>query len=146
MSERQHNQPPAVVAEGFRRVRQYGLDEVWNRLAAACRDAGGQKAWAERNRLSAAYVSQVANAQREAGESMLRLLGLRRLVRFADLQTAQPGAPAIPFACSFCGRDNREVSRLLVASGPKPAGICNECVADAAEQIASVTPTEGATP
>lgn len=56
--------------------------EVCTRLRAACQAAGGQSAWAERHSLSRAYVSDVLNARRDPGDSILRALGLRRVVRY----------------------------------------------------------------
>jgi DNA-binding transcriptional regulator YdaS (Cro superfamily) len=56
--------------------------EVCTRLRVACKAAGGQSAWAERHSLSPAYVSDVLNARRDPGDSILRALGLRRVVRY----------------------------------------------------------------
>ena len=63
-----------------------GLDlvDVTARLQAACRDAGGQKAWAERHGLSPQYVSDVLNARREPGDGILSALGLCRVVRYVE--------------------------------------------------------------
>lgn len=58
--------------------------EVCRRIAAACKHAGGQKAWAEANGLSAGYVSDVLNARREPGKSVLDALGLVRVVRYQE--------------------------------------------------------------
>jgi DNA-binding transcriptional regulator YdaS (Cro superfamily) len=55
---------------------------VFNRLQAACKAAGGQAAWAARHGLSASYVSDVLNGRRDPGESILRALGLARVVRY----------------------------------------------------------------
>lgn len=55
---------------------------VCARLRDACRDAGGQAAWAERHGLSPSYVSDVLNARRDPGDSILRALGLRRVVKY----------------------------------------------------------------
>lgn len=56
--------------------------EVHRRLAAACKKAGSQKAWAEAHGLSAAYVCDVLSARREPGQSILDALGLVRIVRY----------------------------------------------------------------
>ncbi len=37
-----------------------------------------------------------------------------------------------PYACSFCGKDNAHVERMI--AGPKGVFICNECV-DACNEI-----------
>lgn len=51
-------------------------------LRTACKAAGGQAAWAARHDLSAAYVSDVLNARRAPGESILRPLGVARVTRY----------------------------------------------------------------
>jgi DNA-binding transcriptional regulator YdaS (Cro superfamily) len=55
---------------------------VFKQLRAACKAAGGQQAWAERHGLSASYVSDVLNGRRDPGESILRALGLAKVVRY----------------------------------------------------------------
>ena len=60
---------------------------VCTRLREACAAAGGQAAWADRHSLSPAYVSDVLNARRDPGESILRALGLRRVVRYVTQRT-----------------------------------------------------------
>ena len=69
-----------------------GLDalDVRVRLTRACAAAGGQKAWAEKNGVSAAYISDVLNARREPGEAILRGLGLRKIVRYVEARISQP--------------------------------------------------------
>jgi hypothetical protein len=56
--------------------------DVCRRLAAACKSAGSQKAFAEKNNLSPAYVCDVLNSRREPGQSILDALGLVRIVRY----------------------------------------------------------------
>jgi hypothetical protein len=56
--------------------------EVCRRLSAACKNAGSQKAFAEKHNLSPAYVCDVLNARREPGQSILDALGLIRVVRY----------------------------------------------------------------
>lgn len=56
--------------------------EVCRRLSAACKAAGGQRAFAEKYGMSAGYVCDVLNARREPGESILNALGLVRVVRY----------------------------------------------------------------
>ena len=60
--------------------------EVFKRLRAACKAAGGQGAWAERHGMSAAYISDVLNGRRDPGESILRALGLRRVVNYVEVR------------------------------------------------------------
>jgi hypothetical protein len=64
--------PPLGLSAEF--VRGY--------LAEECRDAGGQKVWAERNGVSAAYVCDVLQGRREPGDSICAGLGLRRVVMY----------------------------------------------------------------
>ncbi len=54
--------------------------ELRELLKAACAEAGGQKAWAEQNSVSAPYVSDVLKGNREPGESITKALGYRRTV------------------------------------------------------------------
>lgn len=58
------------------------LIDVFGMLRKACRDAGGQSAWADLHGVSPAYVSDVLNARREPGEKILVALGLRKVVRY----------------------------------------------------------------
>lgn len=60
-------------------MRAITEDEVRERLRAAIRDAGTQKAWAEQAGVSAAYVNDVLKGARRPGEAILRALGLARL-------------------------------------------------------------------
>ena len=60
------------------------LLDVFARIGAACRDAGGQKAWAMKHGIRPQYVSDVLNARREPGVSILNALGLRKHVRYAE--------------------------------------------------------------
>jgi hypothetical protein len=63
-----------------------GMDtlDVCRMIRARCDRAGGQRAWAEATGLSESYVSDVLNARREPGESILRALGLRRVFRYVE--------------------------------------------------------------
>jgi hypothetical protein len=56
--------------------------DVCRRLAAACKSAGGQKAWADKHSISGSYVSDVLHSRREPGDSILKALGLVRVVRY----------------------------------------------------------------
>jgi hypothetical protein len=57
-------------------------------LSRKCREAGGQQAWATANDVSPAYVSDVLNARRDPGDSILRALGLRKVVRYVEVKRA----------------------------------------------------------
>jgi hypothetical protein len=64
--------------------------EVCRRLSAACKAAGSQKAWAEKHGVSPAYVSDVINALRPPGQSILDALGLVRVVRYRAKSATAP--------------------------------------------------------
>ena len=66
--------------------------DVSGRLRAACRLAGGQKAWAEAHGISPQYVCDVLNARRDPGESILAALGLRKVVRYVEVRISDSGA------------------------------------------------------
>jgi len=63
--------------------------DVCTMLQAACRAAGGQKVWADRHGISQSYVSDVLNARREPGESILRALKLRKVVRYVEVRSGE---------------------------------------------------------
>lgn len=50
--------------------------DVCRMLRRACREAGGQKKWADSHGLSASYVSHVLHARCDPGKSILAALGL----------------------------------------------------------------------
>jgi hypothetical protein len=58
------------------------LIAVYGRLRQACREAGGQKAWAQAHGFSASFVSDVLNAKRPMPDSIIAALGLVKVVRF----------------------------------------------------------------
>lgn len=66
--------------------------EVCRRLSAACKAAGSQRAWAEKNGVSPAYVCDVINARRDPGQSILNALGLVRVVRYRTKSIAKEGS------------------------------------------------------
>lgn len=66
--------------------------DVCARLRAACRAAGGQQAWAQQNGVSPAYVCDVLNARRDPGDSILRALGLRKVVRYVETRSSERAA------------------------------------------------------
>lgn len=55
---------------------------VRDMLARECRAAGSQAAWADLHNLSPAYVSDVINGRRSAGDRVAAALDLRRVVLF----------------------------------------------------------------
>jgi hypothetical protein len=58
------------------------VEEVVEKLKAACKDAGGQTAWGAAHGVSGAYVHDCVRGRRDPGESILRALGLQREVRY----------------------------------------------------------------
>jgi DNA-binding transcriptional regulator YdaS (Cro superfamily) len=56
--------------------------DVLGLLRNACKAAGGQAAWAGRHEISPAYVSDVLNARRDPGDSILRALGVAKVTRY----------------------------------------------------------------
>jgi hypothetical protein len=61
--------------------------DVRRLLANQCQAAGSQKAWAEANDLSSAYVCDVLIQRRDPGESILAALGLERVVTYRKILT-----------------------------------------------------------
>lgn len=59
-----------------------GLLALYVDLRSACEAAGGQQAWAKLHGISPQYVSDVLNARRDPGASILRALGWRRIVTY----------------------------------------------------------------
>lgn len=55
-------------------------EDVRSLLRRECEDAGGQKAWATENGLSAAYVNDVLRDRRAPGDSIAEILGLSKVV------------------------------------------------------------------
>ena len=58
--------------------------QVRERLVQACKEAGGQKAWARHHGISVQYVNDVARYRRPPGDLIVRALGLRRVVRYEE--------------------------------------------------------------
>jgi hypothetical protein len=72
---------------------------------------GKDRQRARKNRQRArAEVMQLENLQKEAGA----------------LQKALDAIKATPLRCSFCGKSQNEVKKLI--GGPKGVFICNECI------------------
>lgn len=57
-------------------------DDVRKILAAACDEAGSQRAWAKRHSLSAAYVNDVLLGRREPAEAICKALKIKRTVTY----------------------------------------------------------------
>ena len=64
--------------------RNLTLLDVYARIAAACREAGGQKAWAMKHGISASYVSDVLQGKTDPGPLILAPLGLQKIVRYVE--------------------------------------------------------------
>lgn len=73
---------------GARTMTQNTLIDVFVLIRSACREAGGQAAWAAANGMSAAYVSDVLNSRREPGPKVLAALGLRKIVRYVPARAS----------------------------------------------------------
>ena len=56
--------------------------QVVERLKREVEKAGGQRAWASVNGLSAAYVNDVLHGRREPADTICKALGLARIVEF----------------------------------------------------------------
>lgn len=64
-------------------------DDVRERLRAAIREAGSQKAYAEQHKLSEAYISDVLRGRREPARKILEALGLVRVVGYVAAEDRQ---------------------------------------------------------
>jgi DNA-binding transcriptional regulator YdaS (Cro superfamily) len=58
--------------------------DVCARLYKACKDQGGQSAWAALHGVSPTYVSSVLHARIEPGKAILQALGLVRVVVYRE--------------------------------------------------------------
>lgn len=65
-------------------ARRVDLIEIYGRIRKACREAGSQKAFAEKAGVSAAFVSAVLNGQKPPSAAMLSHVGIKRVVYYAD--------------------------------------------------------------
>lgn len=54
-------------------------DDVRELLRKACEKAGGIRAWARQQKLSAAYVSDVLTERRDPGPSILKAFGIEAI-------------------------------------------------------------------
>lgn len=57
-------------------------EEVRRALAAACKRAGGAKAFGHAHGLLTSYVNDVLAGEREAGDALLEALSLMRVIRY----------------------------------------------------------------
>ncbi len=58
--------------------------DVCRRLSEACKEAGGQGAWAALHGVSPTYVSSVLHARIEPGRAILEPLGLVRVIVYRE--------------------------------------------------------------
>ncbi|WP_024351049.1 hypothetical protein [Aurantimonas coralicida] len=61
---------------------------VRNLLRQACADAGSQQSWAREHGVSPQYVGDVILGRRDPGDRILDGLGLRRVVTYRPIETA----------------------------------------------------------
>ena len=61
-------------------------DEVRSDLVVACCSAGGQKAFAEKHKLSPAYVNDMIQGRRYISDDVAYILGWERKVRFIRIR------------------------------------------------------------
>jgi hypothetical protein len=59
-------------------------------LQVACDDAGSQIAWARQHGLTGAYVSDVLQAKRAPGVSILEALGVEREITYRKKRRSAP--------------------------------------------------------
>ena len=57
-------------------------DDARRLLREQCETAGGQRAWARRHKLSAAYVSDVLSERRDIGPAICEALGLEKVIKY----------------------------------------------------------------
>lgn len=69
-------------------AQHLSLADVYARLRQHCNRAGGQKAFAEMHGISPQWVSDVLNARKEPGPSILSALGLVKVVTYRPAQSA----------------------------------------------------------
>lgn len=84
----------------------------------------------KRGKRAAAGKKAPKSSRRAAGKTVKRAAGTRTAGSKAAKRAISKGAH-----CSFCGKPEKEVARLLAGGGEQPAGmlpvvnICNECIA-----------------
>lgn len=63
-------------------------DEVVTLLRKKCAASGSAKRWAEENKVSESYVSDVLRGRREPAASILDALGLERITTYRKVRDA----------------------------------------------------------
>ena len=61
-------------------------DEVRDQLKRIARETGSQKIWAARHKVHPTYLSDVINARRDPSDSILKALGLEKVVTYRVAQ------------------------------------------------------------
>ncbi|KAA5609676.1 hypothetical protein [Rhodovastum atsumiense] len=64
------------------------LADLYARLRREIEAAGGQQAWARAHGISPTVLNDVLTARRDPGPTLLDALGLRRVVRYADVRSS----------------------------------------------------------
>jgi len=59
--------------------------EIIHRLKYECEEAGGQKAWAKKNKINESFVSDVLNGRRSVSRSMAMTMGFNRETVFTPI-------------------------------------------------------------
>lgn len=67
---------------------RYTADQVRGILDRQCRDAGGQKAWADLHNVTPQYVCDVLQNRRGIGLAIAEALGLQRVTLYETQQMA----------------------------------------------------------
>jgi DNA-binding transcriptional regulator YdaS (Cro superfamily) len=65
------------------------IDDVRAKLKALCAEAGSEKAWAEAHGLSQPYVNDTIRGKREPGASLLKAMGLEKVVQYRPLRRSR---------------------------------------------------------
>lgn len=69
--------------------------DLFAELRRACREAGGQKAWAAEHGIAPQHVCDVLAGRREMSDRILGALGFRRVERYARARIAADGAASV---------------------------------------------------
>lgn len=79
--------PPTQVA--FFPGDKPTLAEVFGAIRTACRASGSQSAWAASIGITPQYLSDVLNCRRDPSMTILRAIGLRRVVTYVGMGKAK---------------------------------------------------------
>ena len=74
-------QSEVIVADGL-----IEIDDIRMLLFKACDEAGAQYRWAEKNGVSAAYVSDVLSGRRDPGESIAKAFGYEPVTMYRRIE------------------------------------------------------------